>query len=65
MSEIKHPLEKGTKVKYLAPKCPCKGKGYNVKSGSVVNIVEQNNMYVYSVAGEGRAIPQLGIIEII
>lgn len=65
MSNIKHPIEKGTRVKYLSPKCPCQGKGYKLKEGKVAHTIEKNGTYIYQLANEPRRIPQLGIVQVL
>lgn len=62
---IKHPLKHGTRVKYLSPKCPCKGGGYKLKEGRIAHTVEKNNTYIYQMADEPRRIPQLGIVQVL
>lgn len=61
---INHPLNKGTRVKYLLPKCKCSGGGYLMRKGTIVGYTKnKNNKYVYTI--DGRAIPELGITGII
>lgn len=65
MNNIKHPLKRGTKVKYLSPKCSCQGKGYNLKEGKIAHSFEKNGTYIYQMLNEPRRIPQLGIVQIL
>ena len=60
-----HPVERGTKVKYLRPKCKCVGGGYQLKEGYVVRAVAKNGKYVYTINTTNRAIPQLGIVQVL
>lgn len=65
MNNITHPIEKGTKVKYLSPKCPCQGKGYKLKEGRIAHSFQKKGSYVYQMANEPRSIPQLGIVQVL
>lgn len=62
---ITHPVESGTKVKYLSPKCPCQGKGYDLKTGKIKHVVEKNSTYIYTISNSTRSIPQLGIVQVL
>lgn len=64
-NQIDHPLKRGTKVRALAPRCPCSGKKFQIVAGSIMAVKQRNEKYLYQVAGEKSLIPQEAIIGIL
>lgn len=66
MSNIQHPLEKGTKVKYLEPRCKCMNPPWTVKTGTIHIITERSGgEYTYGITGTKHRIPSKAVFEII
>ena len=63
--EIQHPLPKGTKVKYLSPRCPCSGSRWKLVESVIVGSTKNGNTVVYTLRAEKRGIPTAGIVEVI
>lgn len=62
---IKHPLDIGTKVQYLSPRCPCSGKRYELMEGSVKQIFKNGSNYRYRIRAESKVIPSEAIIKLL
>ncbi len=63
---IQHPLTKGTKVKYLSPRCPCSGKRWELVEGVITGVNKRpSGNYFYSIRREKHRIPEKGIIEVL
>jgi len=61
---ITHPLKKGTKVKYLSPRCPCSGSRWKLVEGVILHAETKNpDNVVYTIRGEKHRIPAKGIVE--
>ena len=67
MDKIKHPLPKGTKVKYLSPRCPCSGSRWALAEGKITAVAKgiQPNVWIYGILGEKQQIPDTGILEVL
>ena len=63
--EITHPIQKGTKVKYLQPKCPCAGKGFQLREGVVTAIITKANKTYYNLSTTKHRIPAEGVVKIL
>lgn len=62
---ITHPIQKGTKIKYLQPKCPCVGKGYQLKVGVVTAVINKNHKFFYNITTTKHRIPEAGVVKIL
>jgi len=65
MTDITHPIEKGTKVQYLSPKCGCQGGGYQLNTGVVTNTIVKRGKYIYNITTSRHRIPAKGVIKIL
>ena len=63
--EVTHPIDKGTKVKYLQPKCPCSGGGFQLREGVVMSTIVKAKKFYYNISTTRHRIPAAGVVKIL
>lgn len=63
---INHPLKVGTRVKYLAPSCPCSGSRWKLTEGVIQHVdAKKKNSIIYGMRGQRHKIPAKGVVELV